>query len=206
MQSNAAASPTHTRSTITKHRCAFKHCRCCCPTQQQQQQQQVECYGGIEASLLGLDLVLNCEYPGDWGQLHNAAMASAPGHPFWLAVLQEALQRAPAAPTPAATAAAAAAVAEAAAAAAPGGGSSRVAGSSTSWVQRRVQRLWEATPFANRINAVLRSTGPMLLTDVYQVCVGGGKALGCARCGRCVSCALSCVLAFSCPADTNCCC
>lgn len=104
---------------------------------------QVECYQGIEPSLLDRDLVLNCEYPGREGQLHNAAMASAPGHPFWLNVLQEAMRRAP--PSNAST------------------------GGLLLHFRRAFQRLREASPFYNKINAVLRTTGPMLLTDVYKV-------------------------------------
>ncbi|KAF8062934.1 hypothetical protein HT031_003773 [Scenedesmus sp. PABB004] len=41
----------------------------------------VECFAPLEPSLRGRDLVLSCEYPGPGGSLHNAAMASAPGHP-----------------------------------------------------------------------------------------------------------------------------
>lgn len=97
---------------------------------------QVECYSSIEKSLQDKDLVLNCEYPGAWGQLHNAAMASAPGHPFWLQVLQEAFRRSPA---------------------------------GVGWLRSSLQKLWAVTPLYNRINSVLHSTGPMLLTDVYHV-------------------------------------
>jgi hypothetical protein len=103
---------------------------------------QVECYQGIEQSLLDKDLVLNCEYPGRDGQLHNAAMASAPGHPFWLNVLQEAMRRAP---------------------------SNGSTGGRLLPFRQTFQRLWEASPFHNKINAVLRTTGPMLVTDVYKV-------------------------------------
>ena len=33
----------------------------------------------------------------------------------------------------------------------------------------RLQSIWELTPFHDKVNAVLWSTGPMLLTDVYKV-------------------------------------
>lgn len=101
---------------------------------------QVECYTSMEQSLLDLDLVLSCEEPGAWGQLHNAAMASTAGHPFWLAVLQEAMRRSPAA------------LAE-----------------RSGWAVQRLRTLWRSTPFHDGLLDVLRTTGPILLTDVYRV-------------------------------------
>jgi hypothetical protein len=146
----------------------------------------------MEPSLQGRDLVLNCEYPGAWGQLHNAAMASAPGHPFWLLVLREAQRRAPAALPAAALRAAAAARAPAAAAsgacssllASPAGdGSLRGAAAALAQqlhaaLRARAQRLWARTPWHNDINAVLHSTGPMLLTDAYHAYIGDAPACG----------------------------
>lgn len=82
-----------------------------------------------------MDLVLNCEFPGAWGPLYNAVMASAPGNTFWLTVLQEAMRRAPAA---------------------------------------------AAADYDNPA-AVLQSTGPWLLTYVYQVRWEGCR-LGCHGC------------------------
>lgn len=101
---------------------------------------QIECYTNMEQSLQDQDLVLSCEDPGAWGQLHNAAMASTPGHPFWLAVLQEAVRRSPA-----------------------------TAAANSSWLTQQLRKLWRQTPFHDRIVDVLQSTGPMLLSDVYQV-------------------------------------
>jgi hypothetical protein len=94
----------------------------------------------MEQSLQGRDLVLSCEEPGAWGQLHNAAMASTAGHPFWLAVLQEAMRRCPAA-----------------------------VAANSGWVQLHIWKLWHRTPFFNGLLDVLRTTGPILLTDVYRV-------------------------------------
>lgn len=94
----------------------------------------------MEESLQDQDLVLSCEEPGAWGQLHNAAMASTAGHPFWLAVLQLAMQRSPAA-----------------------------AADNSSWLQLQAWKLWRRTPFFDGLLDVLRTTGPILLTDVYRV-------------------------------------
>lgn len=101
---------------------------------------QIECYTNMEQSLQGQDLVLSCEDPGPRGQLHNAAMASVAGHPIWLSALQLAMQRSPAG------------VAE-----------------SSSWVMRQALHLWQQTPLDNGMLEVLRTTGPLLLTDVYRV-------------------------------------
>lgn len=94
----------------------------------------------MEQSLQGQDLVLSCEEPGAWGQLHNAAMASTAGHPFWLAVLQEAMRRSPAA-----------------------------VAANSGWAQLQVWKLWRRMPFFNALLDVLQTTGPILLTDVYRV-------------------------------------
>lgn len=109
---------------------------------------QVECYASMEQTLQDQDLVLSCEEPGAWGQLHNAAMASTAGHPFWLSVLQAAMQRAPAA-----------------------------VAADSSWAQLQVWKLWRRTPFFDGLLDVLRTTGPILLTDVYRVSEGS-VALG----------------------------
>jgi hypothetical protein len=101
---------------------------------------QIECYANMEQSLQGQDLVLSCEDPGPRGQLHNAAMASVAGHPIWLSALQLAMQRSPAG------------VAE-----------------SNSWAMQQALRLWQQTPLYDGLLEVLRTTGPLLLTDVYRV-------------------------------------
>jgi hypothetical protein len=111
----------------------------------------------MEQSLQGRDLVLSCEEPGAWGQLHNAAMASTAGHPFWLAVLQKAMRRSPAA-----------------------------VAASSGWAHLQIWKLWRRMPFFNGLLDVLRTTGPILLTDVYRVrasCSGGsGYAHATERC------------------------
>lgn len=110
---------------------------------------QIECYANMEPSLQDQDLVLSCEDPGAWGQLHNAAMASIPGHSFWLSVLQEAMRRAPA------------------------------AAAHRSWAWQQLRALWLRSPFHDRIADVLHTTGPALITDVYQVRqLQGGSACG----------------------------
>eukprot|EP00879_Flechtneria_rotunda_P025641 GHRR01027270.1.p1 GENE.GHRR01027270.1~~GHRR01027270.1.p1 ORF type:complete len:525 (+),score=215.07 GHRR01027270.1:244-1818(+) len=143
------------RSDVTRYMILYKHGGVYLDA-------DVECYSNLEASLQNKDLVLNCEYPGQQGQLHNAAMASAPGHPFWLVVLKEAIQRAPAA----------------AANNAAAGGLSAVGSN----MLQGLQHLWERTPFHNKVNAVLRSTGPMMVTAAYQAYIGGGP-----MCGRSVN-------------------
>jgi hypothetical protein len=104
-------------------------------------------------------------------QLHNAAMASVPGHPFWLQVLKEALKRAPTAPTsltlnPAITPGYYSGLKGFSSVAAGVWGS---AGSRSRQLLNKLQQLWELTPWHDKANAVLWSTGPMLLTSVYKV-------------------------------------
>jgi hypothetical protein len=116
---------------------------------------QIECYTNMEQSLQGQDLVLSCEDPGPRGQLHNAAMASVAGHPIWLSALQLAMQRSPAG------------IAE-----------------SSSWVMRQGLHLWQQTPLYNGMLEVLRTTGPLLLTDVYRVRSDAVHLRTCCSCSK----------------------
>jgi hypothetical protein len=43
------------------------------------------------------------------------------------------------------------------------------AGSRSRQLLNKLQQLWELTPWHDKANAVLWSTGPMLLTSVYKV-------------------------------------
>jgi hypothetical protein len=98
-------------------------------------------------------------------------MASVPGHPFWLEVLKEALARAPIPPTnlnlnPAVR------HGNNYGLGGFGGVAAGVWGSASSrsrQILSKLQQLWELTPWHDKANAVLWSTGPMLLTSVYKV-------------------------------------
>jgi hypothetical protein len=96
-------------------------------------------------------------------------MASVPDHPFWLEVLKEALARALTPPTisnPAITPRYNSGLGGFSSVAAGVWGS---AGSRSRQLLNKLQQLWEATPWHDKANAVLWSTGPMLLTAVYKV-------------------------------------
>jgi hypothetical protein len=138
---------------------------------------QVECFAPVEPSLLGRDLVLNCEYP-DWdGQLHNAAMAAAPRHPFWLAVLREAMKRAPAHISSSSSSGSSSSSSSSGSSSSSSSDSYRSVTSTTArpWhvvagaLHSAAAALWRASPWYDAMLEVLWSTGPILLTDVYKV-------------------------------------
>jgi hypothetical protein len=106
-------------------------------------------------------------------QIHNAVMASVPGHPFWLQVLQEALERAPtppAGPNPKPAAPPGSPTNSGLGFGSVAAGVWGSAGSRSRQLLHKLHHLWEATPWHDKANAVLWSTGPMLLTSVYKVC------------------------------------